>query len=250
MSLRHSGEEESALADLSWGLLFVFLTLTIILIAESGNGPQDCLKNAQAVEDCICKATEWCSMPEPEEPDPQPPEDEPLPPCGSVHKELLDEFRGDLPVWGAALDPDASIRFFAPEVLFEKDSDEVSDAFTAILAEFTPRYIRTIRASEDRIDRIVIEGHTSSEWGDEAGTLDSYRNNMVLSTRRAVAVMRVMLQQEGMDTYMTWRAQGPQLRSRGAAFEERVLAPAGNEDQDASRRVIIRIQSDKCALPG
>ena len=103
MSLRHSGEEESALADLSWGLLFVFLTLTIILIAESGNGPQDCLKNAQAVEDCICKATEWCSMPEPEEPDPPPPEDEPLPPCGSVHQELLDEFRGDLPVWGAAL---------------------------------------------------------------------------------------------------------------------------------------------------
>ena len=45
-----------------------------------------------------------------------------------LYSDLQDEFRNDLPKWGAELDRDLSIRFKEPEVLFASGKSELSSS--------------------------------------------------------------------------------------------------------------------------
>ena len=61
-----------------------------------------------------------------------------------LYADLKTEFEKDLPKWGAELDPDMTIRFREPDVLFDTGSDSLKPRFKTILDDFFPRYVRIL----------------------------------------------------------------------------------------------------------
>ena len=56
-----------------------------------------------------------------------------------LYDDLYQEFKGDLDEWDASIDkPTLSVRFHAPDVLFEVGSAELRDRFIRILNDFFP----------------------------------------------------------------------------------------------------------------
>ena len=60
----------------------------------------------------------------------------------SLYENLMEEFKEDLPRWGASIDQQTlSISFFEPEILFKSGEAAITPRFKEILKEFFPRYI-------------------------------------------------------------------------------------------------------------
>src|SRR5262245_13515200 len=58
-----------------------------------------------------------------------------------LYADLYEEFREDLPKWGAELDRESlTITFEQPDVLFEIGSADLRPRFQEILVDFFPRY--------------------------------------------------------------------------------------------------------------
>jgi outer membrane protein OmpA-like peptidoglycan-associated protein len=55
-----------------------------------------------------------------------------------IFEDLRTEFEKDLPTWDAELNPDLTVRFKAPEVLFDVGKDSLKKRFTDILDDFFP----------------------------------------------------------------------------------------------------------------
>src|SRR5690554_1812790 len=109
---------------------------------------------------------------------------------GRLHKQLLAEFKDDLPVWDAEIDPATlEFRFKLPEVLFGTGEIHLRPQFKSILDDFFPRYLKVINEFRDNITDIRIEGHTSSVWNQHTSTDMAYFLNMELSQGRTRSVL-------------------------------------------------------------
>ena len=102
---------------------------------------------------------------------------------------------------------------------------------------FLPVYLDVLFSDEYRVyvSEIIIEGHTDS--------LGTYIDNLELSQQRALAVASYVLD----DGYRAISAdQKRQLRTvataNGRSFSDPVLDANGNEDMDASRRVVFKFR--------
>lgn len=109
----------------------------------------------------------------------------------NIYNDLYNEFKNDFSKWDAEIDPQTlSIRFQEPDVLFATGSKEINPKFKAILDDFFPRYITILSQKYGNdIQEIRIEGHTSSEWNGQHGTMDAYFKNMELSQARTRTVL-------------------------------------------------------------
>src|SRR5690606_18341091 len=59
-----------------------------------------------------------------------------------LYNDLFNEFKNNLDEWNAIIDRQSlSVRFEAPDVLFQKGSYQLQDKFKAILNDFFPRYL-------------------------------------------------------------------------------------------------------------
>ena len=59
-----------------------------------------------------------------------------------IYHALESEFGKDLEKWNAEIEKDTlTVRFLAPEILFESGSDLLKPQFKDILSDFMPRYI-------------------------------------------------------------------------------------------------------------
>ena len=99
-----------------------------------------------------------------------------------IYDALKKEFKDDLPRWRAELDRTTlSLRFKAPDVLFDSATAVLKHEFKRILDDFFPRYLNVLHQFKDAIAEVRLEGHTSSEW-EGANTKDvAYFMNMELS---------------------------------------------------------------------
>lgn len=159
--------------------------------------------------------------------------------------DLTHEFHDDLERWDAVIDPKAiSVRFQAPEVLFELGSDAIEPGFAAILQDFFPRYLR-ILADEKYRDDIVevrIEGHTSSEWNQVTQGDEAYFNNMKLSQDRTRSVLQYVLELPAVAPDKNWLQQ--HLTANGLSSSKLVRNADGAENPQASRRVEFRVRTN------
>ena len=122
-----------------------------------------------------------------------------------LYTDLRNEFKYDLPIWGARLDRDTlSIVFNAPEVLFKQGSSELTERYKNILQDFFPRYLRVLTNHTDIIDKVRIEGHTSSEWGTNTSKETAYFNNMRLSQDRTRSVLKYSMTLPKTKPYWQW----------------------------------------------
>jgi outer membrane protein OmpA-like peptidoglycan-associated protein len=155
-----------------------------------------------------------------------------------LHRDLLEEFRHDLPRWNATIDSDLSVRFREPDVRFAPNSAALQARFREILDDFFPRYLRILSGPKYReeIEEIRIEGHTSSE-APGATELERYFFNMRLSQERTRSVLEhvtLMSRAREVDGWLRRR-----LTANGLSSSRPILRDE-REDRNMSRRVEFR----------
>lgn len=137
----------------------------------------------------------------------------------------------------AQVDPTNGSIALESDVLFELGKYDLSERGERFIDRFLPVYLDVLFSEEYRpyVAEIIIEGHTDS--------LGGYIDNLELSQQRALAVASYVLD----DDYRGITAdQKRQLRvvatANGRSFSDPVLDANGNEDMDASRRVVFKFR--------
>jgi outer membrane protein OmpA-like peptidoglycan-associated protein len=158
-----------------------------------------------------------------------------------LNQALRDEFRADLPVWGAEILDDNTFRFNEPQVLFARNSAEINDKFKVILSDFFPRYLAILSRDEFRseIDEVRVEGHTSSDWRGASNSETAYIKNARLSQNRSFSVLDYIHAMPASDPHRSWLQKV--LRANGVSSAKPIVTSAGVEDVNRSRRVEFRV---------
>ena len=137
----------------------------------------------------------------------------------------------------AQVDPANGSIALESDVMFELGSYDLSERGERFIDRFLPVYLDVLFSEEYQsyVSEIIIEGHTDS--------LGTYLDNLALSQQRALAVAAYVLD----DDYRgISAAQKRQLRmvvtANGRSFSDPVLDAFGQEDMDASRRVVFKFR--------
>jgi outer membrane protein OmpA-like peptidoglycan-associated protein len=175
----------------------------------------------------------------------------------ALYKELDSAFKDNFKQWNVAIDSsDLSIKFNNTQVLFAQGSDIVNPNFQQILSEFFPKYLNIVLLTKykDKISEIRIEGHTDTKPTGE--TNDPYVDNIILSQKRSMQVLRFVRQLSAFTTLEEEKKGQLQfwLTANGLSYG-RTLDNNNNltyyskqkANEDFSRRVEFRIitTSDK-----
>ena len=168
----------------------------------------------------------------------------------NLYDDLLEEFKDDLDEWDASIDkPTLSVRFRAPDVLFEIGKADLQERFKSILDDFFPRYIRILALDDEKkyrddIEEIRIEGHTSSEWNVSVSPNEAYILNMELSQNRTRSVLEYVLniETEPIPGEREWTQK--RLTANGLSSSKLRFKKSGEEDKIQSRRVEFRVRTN------
>ena len=125
---------------------------------------------------------------------------------GKVRDELILVLKPKLRDWNAYIEPDGTVTFNQPELLFSTGKSEVSPRFKAILDEFAPMYIGVLtdKRFKNKISQVRIEGHTSRRWNSTTGDQEAYLNNTKLSQARATSTMEYLLGLPAVQQRFAW----------------------------------------------
>jgi outer membrane protein OmpA-like peptidoglycan-associated protein len=160
----------------------------------------------------------------------------------ALYEALHTEFKSDLPKWGAKLDRETlSVKFTAPEILFDTAQATIKEQFKVILADFFPRYTNILWQFRKNIAEVRIEGHTSSEWSGAKSLDEAYFHNMQLSQGRTRRVLAFGLSLSGAAPYKKWLIR--KVTANGLSSSQ-VIVVAGRENKELSRRVEFRVRTN------
>ena len=181
----------------------------------------------------------------------------------NIYDELEDEFANKLPVWGAHINSEKlSIQFidnqcatkesqyknYAQRVFFKQTSAELTEHGKQTLEDFFPAYMEVISSSKykEHILEIRIEGHTSSEWSEDATEDEGYFENLRLSQERARAVTQYIWEIKKSKKRLrvlqkNWDWLKGRMTANGLSSSQPILYPDGTENASCSRRVEFRL---------
>lgn len=160
-----------------------------------------------------------------------------------IYEALMEEFEKDLPKWQANIDKETlAFEFQSPEVLFEVGSTQIRRRFQDILDDFFPRYLDVLEDFSESIDEVRIEGHTSSEWRAQVSDTRAYFLNMRLSQGRTRSVLEYIYRMPDAEERQHWVKR--HVAAVGFSSARPVLNEAGEEDRQASRRVLFRVMTN------
>jgi outer membrane protein OmpA-like peptidoglycan-associated protein len=161
----------------------------------------------------------------------------------AIYKSLVEEFKDDLDVWDAHIDPESlSFEFQSPEVLFALGEIALKERFQEILDDFFPRYLEVLREHRAVINEVRIEGHTSSIWNSQTTPDEAYFENMRLSQGRTRSVLNYVYFNPVIAKDKDW-VKG-NVAAVGFSSSRLVTWPNGRENEERSRRVTFRVITD------
>lgn len=181
-------------------------------------------------------------------------------------EDLVDKFNNnqDFRGWEIDLESDLTILFRHPRALFEQGRADVSIKFKEILNSFYPDYVELIflyaRNSQDDVQEIRIEGHTSKEWGipGESGLEkglsqedSDYIKNMKLSQDRAREILKYILrisQTQINEEIRKWVKD--RIIANGLSSSKTADDNNGKYSAEKSRRVEFRLLTHSCQKAG
>ncbi len=225
----HGESEWISVSDLMAGLMVIFLFIAIVYIRPLIDEKERAVKDKEelaAVQQTIKEIVVAWSESE-----------------VKIYEELKKEFETDLDRWNAELEKETlTVRFRAPEVLFDLNRADLKPEFQIILADFFPRYLRVLQKFESNIDEVRIEGHTSSEWNATVSPMQAYFKNMELSQARTRAVLEYSLQLPEVKSFRHWAMK--HVTANGESSSRIIVDADGAEDPEASRRVEFSIRTN------
>ena len=213
-SAAEGNEQWISMSDLMAGLMMVFLLISVAFMLhqqEIAGKVKDVAKGYQNIQ-------------------------------GRLYSELEAEFKNDLKIWDAEIDPATlEFRFKSPEVLFGTGEIHLRSQFKGILDDFFPRYLRVINSFRENITEIRIEGHTSSVWRGQTSPDLAYYLNMELSQGRTRSVLQHVYSIPAVAADREW------IKSKFAAVgysSSQLIMIDGQEDQERSRRVSFKVMTN------
>jgi outer membrane protein OmpA-like peptidoglycan-associated protein len=230
-----SDEHWVPLSDLMSGLMMMFMLIAVLFMLQVEESSQDAQASAakvtQQAKTLAQQARQITALAEAR-----------TQMKDALYQELKTEFSAELARWRAEIDPDLTVRFNEPDVLFGTGSADVNDRFKVILADFFPRYIRLLdqRAFKSAITEIRLEGHTSSKWDGAATSTEAYLNNMALSQARTRNVLAYLLELPSTQSDRPWIIK--HLTANGLSSSQPITTPSGAEDVARSQRVEFRVR--------
>ncbi|MEP4889814.1 MAG: hypothetical protein ABJV04_07300 [Aliiglaciecola sp.] len=116
----------------------------------------------------------------------------------SLHSTLLDELK-------VGFNPDSMVFTFNHSYgLYGVGEYKVSERFNAVLEGTFKEILPTLIKNDELIESIEIIGSASREWKNSEDDVDAYKNNILLSTNRAIAVSNVLYESEYLIKYGGW----------------------------------------------
>jgi outer membrane protein OmpA-like peptidoglycan-associated protein len=160
-----------------------------------------------------------------------------------LYRSLLLEFKGDLERWRADIDPDLTIRFREPDVLFDSGKSDLKPKFMEILNDFFPRYVKILGLAQyrDSIEEVRIEGHTSSYWMGLSAD-QAYFKNMELSQARTRSTLEYVLTNTKVFGFERWIKS--LLTANGLSSSKPRFNADKTENPIASQRVEFRVRTN------
>ncbi len=218
------------LSDLMTGLMMIFLLISLIYMIQVETSAKQIQDNATKIEIKSNQIREIAILYEKMKTE--------------LYQDMYKEFEKDLQKWGAEMDPDTTIRFREPEVLFATGKDELKPRFIEILDDFFPRYIRILTSEKyrDVIQEVRIEGHTSSFWAKSASDQEAYFRNMELSQARTRSTLQYIMSIASISEELPWLRN--YVTANGLSSSQLILKSDGTEDFDRSQRVEFRVRTD------
>jgi len=163
-----------------------------------------------------------------------------------LYDSLDNEFKDDYEKWSASLNKDTlTFSFAKPSVLFKSGSTYLQTKFKHILDDFFPRYVKILLKHKEDIKNIMIEGHSSSEYGLGKDDEEKYQFNLKLSQGRADEVLKYasnIPNDTNVDNIM-WIVTT--FKAQGMSSSQLVLNEDGTENKVKSRRVDFTIKTKK-----
>ncbi|CAE09994.1 OmpA family protein [Wolinella succinogenes] len=209
-----------SISDMMAGLMMIFLIITVSYMVSSAYDRKNLEKKNRELRELndkigdVAKTFETLQL--------------------ELYNDLIKEFSKDLTSWNATIDPDNTIRFKEPDVLFDSGKSQVKERFKVVLDDFFPRYVKILSQEKYKgdIEEIRIEGHTSSEWLNAKTLEERYLGNAALSQARAFEVLKYCFALERIKGEQDWLIKV--LRANGLSFAK----PLDSEEH--SRRVEFR----------
>ena len=159
-----------------------------------------------------------------------------------AREELVDDLERDLGdeirAAGGRIDEFDGAVTFPDDALFPVGRDDILPRFVETLDRMCPVWLETLRKSDARrkIEEVLIEGHSSSEWHGAGTERQAWVLNLELSQRRAQAVLEHCLNLAEGTPFEDWsRAK---LAAVGYSSSRPVLED-GREDARRSRRAVF-----------
>ena len=171
-----------------------------------------------------------------------------------LYQSLMRAFGSRLASWHATIDRGTlSIRFQAPDIMFDQNSSVLKKGYEDILDEFFPKYIEVLNRYRDDIEEVRIEGHTNSDSPKDdscpSGRNCGYYFNVGLSQERAKNVLQYCINMDAVASDKGWLVK--RLTANGLSFSHMICldgkesgCPEGSEDKQLSRRVEFRVRTN------
>lgn len=209
----------SSISDLMSGLMIIFLFIAVSFMSRVVDENIQIKKQQETVENIVTTYEETKV---------------------SIYDDLYSEFKDDMKSWNMEIDKDGTIRFKEPDIFFEKGKSDLKPEFEDMLDSFFPRYINLIYENhKDKVEAIRIEGHTSSEWEENATKKESYFKNMELSQDRTRNVLEYIMNIKSILKYEDWLID--KITANGMSYSKRVMNDDNTENKEASRRVEFKV---------
>ncbi len=154
----------------------------------------------------------------------------------NIHKKLITVFEDETTSKDVVIKNDLTIDISNTNLYFDVGQYKLKDEQKKFLTEFYEKLIPFIKANQDSIASIEINGHTSSEWGDSS-FVDTYLKNAKLSMQRSYSVTDHLFRSQNKPTQV-WLSKI--LRGSGYSYSKTVLNE-GIEDKEKSRRVSFKL---------
>lgn len=159
-----------------------------------------------------------------------------------LYEDLMQEFGPDFEPWNAELDKNGLVfRFKKPDVLFTVGSSDLRVAFKDILDDFFPRYLKVLNKYTNEIEKVRVEGHTSSEFRRAKNDEQRYVMNKELSEKRANKVLVYTLENLSEIVGQTKPWLDTVYEAEGMSYDHLIYNADGSENKVLSRRVEFRI---------
>ena len=141
---------------------------------------------------------------------------------------------------GGRLEPGGRI-VFPEKFLFAQGASGILPEFARILDRLCPTWLETLEDSSAarKVETVLIEGHSSSEWTGAPSAREAWVRNLELSQRRAQSVLVHCLNTVRDRPLGDWSRM--KLAATGFSSSRPIRNPAGEEDAEASRRVVFGV---------